>query len=165
MTPFLTTEYLEKLSAPAGSAFVAFLFWIVFQYVFNLDFKCPCDSEKNTEVCVIYMTLPTISLFIVVMITDKYIRSICCSIGRKLQCKIVIIIMSLIRGVSVASLWMFTVLMNGDWYACLKTNDFDSLCKTIKTRAEIAEIRLNKSLSRVSMIFICYEQCTLDFPW
>lgn len=171
MPSFLTTDYLKNLFEPAGSAFVGFLFWIIFQYVFKMDFKCPCDPERNTHVCVVYVTLPTISLFILVMITDKHIRSIFCSNGRGTAYKCIIILMSLIKGLSVASLWIITVLMDGDWYACLTTTNYDlppyeqTFCKIFKTPAEDADIRVKKSFSRVSMLFICFEQCTIALPW
>ncbi|KAK7126113.1 hypothetical protein R3I93_021482 [Phoxinus phoxinus] len=154
MPSYITIDYLKELFVPAGSAFVAFLLWIIFQYVFKLDFQCPCDPGKNTRVCVVYMICPAISLFIVVMIADKHIRRIFCSNGTGIKCKRMILLMAIIKALSVACLWTIAVLTDGDWYACLKTTNYSlppyeqSFCKMIKTPAEEADIRTKKSLSR-----------------
>lgn len=158
MPLYFTTDYLKELFVPAGSAFVAFLFWIIFQYVFRLDFQCPCDPKENAHVCVVYMIFPAISLFIVVMIAGKRIRSIFRSNGTGLHCKSIILLMPIIKAFCVACLWIIVVLLDGDWYACLTTTNYSlppyeqSFCKKIKTPAEDAEIRTKKSLSRVSML-------------
>lgn len=157
MPPQLTTDYLKKLFEPTGSAFVAFLFWIIFQYVFKMDFKCPCDPKENVHVCAVYMTCPAISLFILLMITDKHIRSIFCSNGTRKTYKYIVFLMSFIKAFSVANLWIITVLIDGDWYVCLTTTNYDLppyeqiFCKFSKKAPEAAEIRTKKSLSRVSM--------------
>lgn len=166
MTPQLTFKALKKVFEPAGSAFAAFLCWIIFQYVFKMDFKCPCDINENTRVCAVYMSLPTISLFIVMMIIDKHIRNIFCSNGtvkpwKKWKC--IVFFMSIINALSVACLWIITVLMDGDWYVCLKTTKDNlktseqTFCKMTKTAAENADIKVHESISRVSTLFICFE--------
>lgn len=171
MAPYFNTDYLMELFVPAGSAFVAFLFWIIFQFVFKLDFECPCDPGENTHVCAVYMTFPAISLCIVVMIADKSIRSIFCRNATGIQCKKNIFLMSLIKAFSVVCLWIITVLIDGDWYVFLATTNYtlppyeQSFCKIIKTPAEAADIRTKKSLSRVSMLFTYFKQCTLGLPW
>lgn len=170
MAPYFNTDYLMELFVPASSAFVAFLFWIIFQFVFKLDFECPCDPRENTHVCVVYMTFPAISLCIVVMIADKSIRSIFCRNGTGIQWKSIILVMSLIKAFSVVCLWIITLLIDGDWYVCLATTNYtlppyeQSFCKILKTPAEAADIRTKKSLSRVSMLFISFKQCTLGLP-
>ncbi len=152
MAPHLTTDCLKKLFEPAGSVFVAFLFLIIFQFVFKVDFECPCDPKENLQVCTIYMSLPAISLCIKVIITEESTRSIFCSNGTGTTYKCIVFIMSVIKGLSVASLWIITLLIDGDWYACLKTTNYDLppyeqiFCKKIKTPAEDAEIQVQKSL-------------------
>lgn len=164
MAPHLTADYLKKLFEPAGSVFVAFLFLIIFQFVFKVDFECPCDPEENSQVCAIYMSLPAISLCIIVIITEKSSMSIFCSNGTGTTYKCIVFIMSVIKGLSVASLWIITLLIDGDWYACLKTTNYDLppyeqiFCKKNKTPADDAEIQVQKSLSCVSMLFIHFGQ-------
>lgn len=160
MSPYFTTDNLKELFVPAGRAFAAFLFWIIFQYVFTLDFQCPCDPGENTHVCVVYKISPAISLFIVMMIADKRIFCIFCINGRGIQCKSIILLMSIIKASSVACLWIIAVLIDGDWYVCLATTNYtlhpyeQSFCKRIRTPAEDADIRTKTSLSRVYLLFI-----------
>ncbi len=164
MAPHLTTDCLKKLFEPAGSVFVAFLFLIIFQFVFKVDFVCACDPKENLQVCAIYMSLPAISLCIIVIITEKSSMRIFCSNGTGTTYKCIVFIMSVIKGLSVASLWIITLLIDGDWYACLKTTNYDLppyeqiFCKKRKTPAEDAEIQVQKSLSCVSMLFINFGQ-------
>ncbi|XP_056094966.1 calcium homeostasis modulator protein 6-like [Rhinichthys klamathensis goyatoka] len=162
MPPYLATDDLKELFVPAGSAFITFLFWIIFQYVFKLDFQCPCDPKENTHICVVYMIFPAISLFIVVIIANKRIRSTACSNGTGIQCKSIIILMPIIKAISVACLWIIAVLIDGDWYVCLTTTNYSlppyeqSFCKNIKTPAEDADIRTKKSLSREIAILVLF---------
>ncbi|XP_043106915.1 uncharacterized protein LOC122353114 [Puntigrus tetrazona] len=182
MAHLLTIGNLKGLFEPVGGAFVAFLFWIIFQCVFKLDFKCPCDPDENTRVCMIYMALPAISLFIVLMITEKRIRTIFCSKEtRTASFSVFIFLMSAIKGLSVACLWMITVLMDEDWYVCLTTTNYDlppceqTFCKSVKTSAETATIRVKRCFSRemamyvlfgVSIIWACttIRQCHYEKP-
>ncbi|XDV53853.1 hypothetical protein PO909_022263 [Leuciscus waleckii] len=162
MPHYLATDYLKDFFVPAGSAFVAFLFWIIFQYVLKLDFQCPCDPGVNTRVCVVYMIFPAISLFIVVVIADKRTRSIFCINGTGMRCKSIILLISTIKAFSVACLWIIAVLIDGDWYACLETTNYSlppyeqSFCKKIRTPVEDADIRTKKSLSREIAILVLF---------
>ena len=150
----LNSELFMRLVATAGSAFGIIGFFIIFQYIFELDFSCPCKEGTNLQDCIIYMVLPALTLMLFSLLIDTgrtrtcswYIFSTCSKGFWLIMC----------RSVSVAMLWMITAFIDGDWYVCLKLNSgtFEEQlhCKNKDkwTKEETVKFRIYVNESRVS---------------
>ncbi|KAG7463547.1 hypothetical protein MATL_G00177850 [Megalops atlanticus] len=117
----LQSKLLLKL-VTAGGAVAILAFFIAFQYIFRLDFVCPCDPVRNVPFCTLYLLLPFCIMSLVLVLIDPRCTRICrfhlcrrnCwpSMGR-------CFLMAMCAG----SLWVITALIDGDWFVCLMTTN------------------------------------------
>ena len=94
----------------------------IFQYVFELDFTCPCQQYYDELYCSIYMVVPAVTMFFFVWLIDPERMRICgwCTKNKCLMRRDRKTLVLLGKSVSAASLWIIAALIEGDWYVCLK---------------------------------------------
>ena len=147
----ISADLLKKLLS-AGSGPVLVLLIILTQYVFKLDFTCPCSSSKESKVITgMYLLLPCCTIFFVAILTDRQFKKAvgyCCS-ARSCCCPW----RQFFKGLTVASMWVITALLDGDWFICMMTRDgnyTDISCKDIRTEEQTVVFNELKSKSQVS---------------
>ncbi|XP_046898828.1 golgin subfamily A member 6-like protein 6 [Hypomesus transpacificus] len=154
----MPTELLLRLVKTAGSAFGILGFFLIFQYVFELDFTCPCQQYYDELYCSIYMVVPAVTMFFFVWLIDPERMRICgwCTKNKCLMRRDRKTLVLLGKSVSAASLWIISALIEGDWYVCLKlqfgngTSEDPLACKDKNhwSHEEILNFHLNVNISR-----------------
>lgn len=114
--PALNSEFLMKLFATGYSAFAIVAFFIIVQYIFKLDFTCPCQPYYKKIACLVYMAWPCLILCFLLMMMDPQFMKIC-----RGECSFVHCCMFFLRSFSAGLLWVITALINGDWFVCLRS--------------------------------------------
>ncbi|XP_029113768.1 uncharacterized protein LOC114912198 [Scleropages formosus] len=135
MAPTLFGEIFSEFLKKTGTAFKlsAVLGPSVFiNFMLKLEQMCVCkhSGEDNQFFLVSYMFCPALILLIIIVLMDKtsitcwplccspegrkklFSHSLCCRKG----CTVVM------KGVFGASVWIISVLLDGDWYVCFKTS-------------------------------------------
>jgi len=87
--PTIESTLLTNLLAPSSAFAIAFLF-LVFQYIFKIDFKCQCDAY-NKVYCLVYLIVPfcgltgllTLSAKTSTICTLRYCLRYCLSDGHR----------------------------------------------------------------------------------
>lgn len=68
--PAFESTLVNQLIAHGSTFAIAFLF-LIFQYTFKLDFKCPCNAYDNPVFCGLYVLLPFFGLFLILTLMAK----------------------------------------------------------------------------------------------
>lgn len=120
----LLQNIFDIITKAVSTLLLIVLFYIL-QYIFNMDFVCSCSTVLHIHRHgVVYMLFPPMILTWVVSIVESFH-------GRKIFFKwqglcsnhiCNCIVKLLISYVTLTGVWMATVLFDGDWYFCLKTN-------------------------------------------
>lgn len=119
---------LEYVTQSANRQVILVLVFLGYHLWFQLDFACPCTSERNVFHCYTYMLLPSFIITSVIMWNDNRIGRIfrfnCYhSSVKKERCKCkgkfcLEFFIYLLQAASSAFLWCGSVLVDGDWYVC-----------------------------------------------
>ncbi|XP_049340862.1 calcium homeostasis modulator protein 2-like [Astyanax mexicanus] len=153
--PKFTTQVLTQLLSSAGGAFVVIIFLVAFQYIFKLEFDCPCDPEENLWFCLVYIFAPILIFALIIIGADRILWKVCTS-GYYFIC-----LKRLVRALTVGVLWFVTALLDGDLIVCFMTTSENitvrteqPVCKKEPTSDEFANITRQKNLSRVSGLVV-----------
>ena len=146
----ISADLLKKLLS-AGSAPVLVILIVLSQYVFQLDFTCPCSPSAGSKVITaMYLVLPWFTLFIIAFLTDRQLKKAfgcCCS-----ECSSNRPWKHIFKVLTISSMWIITAMLDGDWFICVKTmngNNTDISCKKNRTKQESLVINHMKSESQV----------------
>nr|XP_029534561.1 uncharacterized protein LOC115140353 [Oncorhynchus nerka] len=113
-------DQVKKTASFTVTFFVLFLY----QVVLDEHLKCSCKDGVKPEVtynqCIFYMLFPALILFLLTLWMEgefqrvlRIIRICGCILWRRF-------LAILIKAVAIGSLWVVSVLFDGDWYVCLK---------------------------------------------
>ncbi|XP_052335520.1 uncharacterized protein LOC127911800 [Oncorhynchus keta] len=113
-------DQLRKTASFTVTFFVLFLY----QVVLDEHLKCSCKDGVKPEVtcnqCIIYMLFPALILFLLTLWMDgefqrvlRIIRICRCNLWRRFFAM-------LFKAFAIGSLWVVSVLFDGDWYVCYK---------------------------------------------
>ncbi|KAI4898115.1 hypothetical protein NFI96_015374 [Prochilodus magdalenae] len=154
--PDFTSEGLSKVLLSAGGAFAIIFFFVTFQYIFKLEFICPCEPNENWKVCIVYIGAPFFIFFIIILVVDKIFLEACATRPFCSFCKSCALWKRIGRAFAVSMLWIATVLLDGDCLVCFETTSWNitvrseqPACKKETTSEEFASIRYFSGISRV----------------
>uniref|UniRef100_A0A3B1IDT0 Uncharacterized protein n=1 Tax=Astyanax mexicanus TaxID=7994 RepID=A0A3B1IDT0_ASTMX len=123
--PDFSAKALTQLLSSAGGAFLVVICLVAFQFIFKLEFDCPCDPEENLWFCLVYIFAPILIFALIIIGADRIFCKVC-SFRYYLIC-----IKRLVRALTVGVLWFVTALLDGDLIVCLMTTS-----KNITVRTE-----------------------------
>ncbi|XP_029113771.1 uncharacterized protein LOC114912200 [Scleropages formosus] len=114
---------------------------VLINFLLKADYHCICSdfSVRGTAFFIVYILLPALSLFLLVLVTNKSCmapsRLLCCCCPSRRSKEILCLCCRnrctpVTKGLFAACVWIISVLFDGDWYVCLRTS------------RNIAEVRL-----------------------
>lgn len=178
-------DYL--LNFPPAKLGICATIIVIFTYNILLDKHGNCTCKQQTTECNLYMCLPLLIIFVLILWMDKKFqrawKHVCtCRCQKKESeptsqlveptgqkcCRSIflwVLIRHFIKAVLVGLLWVVSVLIDGDWFVCCKNNypnQTQLACKDDKSieaeeRTIIAEL---KNKSKVSVLCQTYHSLT-----
>lgn len=158
---------------------------VIFTYNFLLDRDFICTCKPQTEDCNLHMSLPFFVIFILILWMDKkfqrtwkYVCTCPCpcstsscmeECNKKLYCGhfFLVLIHRMMKAALVGLLWVASVLINGHWYVCCRTDQSDQqiqfACKKNITADEQRIIAELENSSKVSVVFYMNIMLTSQF--
>ncbi|KAF3694525.1 hypothetical protein EXN66_Car010201 [Channa argus] len=122
-------QRLLNLIANTVTTFLLIMLFYILQYIFDMDFVCSCRQGVNLNGA-LYLAAPPLILTLVANIMKRFHQSSSFfswrfPVSRCTNCNnnfCSCIMNFFFTYVSVSAIWVSTVLFDGDWYFCLKTN-------------------------------------------
>ncbi|XP_026188792.1 uncharacterized protein LOC113145872 isoform X2 [Mastacembelus armatus] len=153
----------EKLAFQHLSIYGAIIVMFTYTILLDRDFVCTCKPQVFD--CNLYMALPVVMIFVLVLWMDKSLHRVCrytCS-GSRHQCRFWnCLTRQILQCLCVATLWAAFVLLDGDWYVCCQNDRSKQqahlACKDKKniTEADRVLIAELKNHSRVIGSFLLF---------
>ncbi|KAJ8253261.1 hypothetical protein GJAV_G00210850 [Gymnothorax javanicus] len=161
---------LIQLLVSNRSAFVVITSFFIFKDVLKVEFACPCTSSGPVkEFCIYFAALPCLSFFLLFILIDtRCMRIFGCYDGMATCCSEKAIkqrnhhwcvaFERVVKGSCVASMWLVTLLNDGDWFVCISTPNINSTAgqlhiacmdKEKLTQEEILILRFLENESRI----------------
>lgn len=116
-------QRIFELIRNAVSTVLLIVLFYTLQYIFDMDFMCSCKPGVHLN-GILYMLAPPVILVSVLNIIESFYQrgflsrwQSLCHNNRCFCC-----FKFLIHYLSLTAVWIATVLFDGDWYFCLKTN-------------------------------------------
>lgn len=133
---------------------------------FQIDFACPCTTDRNYIHCYSYMVLPCLIITSIIVWNDKRIarkfRYSCYhSSVKQRRCHVKFcyeLFLNVLQAASSGFLWCGFVLVDGDWYLCCGSPQTEEIIPSCcKNESEVGtpewERKVNeKNQSMVSML-------------
>ncbi|XP_041795577.1 calcium homeostasis modulator protein 4-like [Chelmon rostratus] len=127
----------EDVVQSANRQIIVVMLLLCYHLWFQIDFACPCNSNRNFIHCYGYMVLPSLIIISLILWNDKRIGRIfryACyhSSVRKGRCSYrgrfcFQFFIYLLQATSSGFLWCGSVLVDGDWYVCCGTDSSEEL--------------------------------------
>lgn len=156
--PCHVPQRLLELITSAVSTLLLIVLLYVMKYIFDMDFVCSCQLHTGIHHNgVLYMLIPPLILTWVSTTIETFrSRSNNSSWQKPCQTRFHRHWLKLLMSFSIlAAVWMITVLIDGDWFFCLKTNQNSSQvgmpCKKELSKDDILIRAAYKSRSLVSI--------------
>ncbi|CAI5657629.1 unnamed protein product [Oreochromis niloticus] len=138
-------DFLKRFPFRKFSIFLTVVGTFTYNILLDRDVTCTCKDVAQE--CTIYMTLPFLIIFFLMLWTDKTLERTCkytflcerkkpernnqvlCGHVRKQLCGVFII--HIFKAISVGLLWVVSVFIDGDWYVCCQsgTEESELACK------------------------------------
>lgn len=148
----------------SNSVAVAVIFF--YNNVLDKKLECVCTKEEQTRYCVSYMILPFFILFVFNIWMSNTFWKICCR--KKCICCCDgyccwYFVHDIVKAVFVGSLWVVSLLVDGDWFVCCKNSHIMThprlACKDPKNVTD-EEQKLIADLKNESLVsFSCFITC------
>lgn len=155
---------MESLIASVASSkqrvYVAIIVTFAITNLLNRKFECTCKSQ--TFDCTIYMGLPTLMIFILMLWTNSSFQRVfkytcdgkCRSKRHRFYSSF---LRHFLKAILVSALWVAYVLFTGDWYVCcanqLSEGQAQLPCKSKLTAEEKPLITELNNCSKASVLF------------
>ncbi|XP_038579717.1 uncharacterized protein LOC119906226 isoform X1 [Micropterus salmoides] len=156
---------LTKLVSGKLSTYAVIILMFTYSILLDRDFPCTCKPQVND--CNLYIGLPVVFIFLLILWTDRSFQRVCryqrsgafgcCGsfLGYSLR--------KIVKAALVGVLWVAFVLIEADWYVCCKnysTEQIDLACKakennlTEGERVSVAELK-SKSRAIGGSLLLC----------
>ncbi|XP_040913952.1 uncharacterized protein si:dkeyp-122a9.2 [Toxotes jaculatrix] len=127
--PLVSRDFGQKVFEKITTAVSTFLLiglFSILQYIFDMEFGCSCRPGLHLN-GVLYLVAPPLILTFVVNLTEPFHRKKTFSSQRLFYCNrynncCTNVCKLLVKYISIGVVWVATVLFDGDWYFCLRTN-------------------------------------------
>lgn len=142
--------------------YVAIIVTFAITNLLNKSFECTCKSQ--TFECGIYMVLPALMIFLLMLWTNSSFRRVfkyTCDGTCRSKCHRFYnsFLRHFLKAILVSVLWVAYVFFNGDWYVCCRNNFCEGQaqlpCKTNLTAEEKLLITELNNESKAS-VFFCF---------
>lgn len=151
--PNMRMNIFPKFALKQFSTYISIIVIFVHNVVLEKDLKCSCEQQALH--CSCYMFLPFFTLLILQLWMDKSFQR-----GLKYGCTFFCTLCyDVLKAALVSTMWVSSVLIDGDWYLCCQNNHSDKQAKlackdekniTLEEKALIAELK-NTSLVSFSV--------------
>lgn len=147
-------KHVTKTAGVYASVIVIF----IYNFVLHKDMPCTC-KEQHAE-CWLYLILPACPIFLFALWVDKTfqtaLRNIRCAGHKSHFCAVFWI--RIVKAVCIGSLWVVSVLLDGDWYICCQNNEIDHQELACKDKANntAEEQRIRNKLAGKSMVSLMF---------
>ncbi|XP_071208268.1 uncharacterized protein [Salvelinus alpinus] len=124
-------EILISQVRKTGSFYITFFVLFLYHVAFD-HLKCSCKHDViNEGMCITYMVIPALILLLLTLWMDGELQRVwritCRCRGQCILCKRLVRIF--MKAVTIALLWVVSVLFDGDWYVCHHRTELQ--CKNI----------------------------------
>lgn len=132
---------------------------VIFCYHVLLDKDLECTCEGQHTICRIYMFLPAVLIFILVLWTDKSFQRVIKYthwLNFKSSFWVWVLLYHIFKAGFVGLLWVASVLLDGDWYVCCCNHHSEQAQLACKVKSEVTAVeqKLKAELKNESKVSI-----------
>lgn len=144
----------DNLTQTVNRQVVLVMLLLCYHIWFQIDFPCPCTSNRNYLHCYSYMVLPCFIIICIILWNDmrvgRFLRYSCNFISlerKRSQRKFCFqFLICVLQAATSGFLWCGSVLIDGDWYVCCGAVYTGEVRKSMCAEKELSQSKTNQRI-------------------